>query len=104
MTLLAALARRGIKNVDDRRTRSRNSPNAPPTRSRVKAASPNSSRSILPICSQGNMALNLQLLDGDTINIPKAQSAFVSGQVKMPGAFAVDTGMTSCSSSRSPEG
>jgi polysaccharide biosynthesis/export protein len=31
---------------------------------------------------------------GDTINIPKAQSAFVSGQVKMPGAFAVENGMT----------
>jgi polysaccharide export outer membrane protein len=42
----------------------------------------------------GNIALNIQLIDGDTINVPKAQSAFVSGQVKAPGAFAVESGMT----------
>ena len=42
----------------------------------------------------GNVALNIQLSDGDTINVPKALSAFVSGQVKSPGAFAVDPGMT----------
>jgi polysaccharide export outer membrane protein len=42
----------------------------------------------------GNMALNVQLMDGDTINIPKAQSAFVSGHVKTPGAYTVDQGMT----------
>src|SRR5262245_20437120 len=42
----------------------------------------------------GNMSLNLQLSDGDTINVPKALSAFVSGQVKSPGAFAVESGMT----------
>jgi polysaccharide export outer membrane protein len=34
------------------------------------------------------------LVDGDTVNVPKAQSAFVSGQVKAPGAFAVDANMT----------
>ena len=42
----------------------------------------------------GNMSLNVQLMDGDTINIPKAQSAFVSGHVKTPGGYAVDQGMT----------
>jgi polysaccharide export outer membrane protein len=42
----------------------------------------------------GNLALNLQLQDGDTINVPKAQSVFVSGQVKAPGAYAVDPGTT----------
>jgi polysaccharide export outer membrane protein len=42
----------------------------------------------------GNMALNIPLRDGDTINIPKAQSAFVSGYVKNPGAYAVSEGMT----------
>lgn len=42
----------------------------------------------------GNTALNITLQDGDTINVPKAQSVFVSGQVKMPGAYAVEPGMT----------
>src|SRR5262249_55258716 len=38
----------------------------------------------------GNMALNISLQDGDTVNVPKAQSVFVSGQVKSPGAYAVE--------------
>ena len=42
----------------------------------------------------GNLALNVVLQDGDTINVPKAQSVFVSGQVKTPGAYAVDPGTT----------
>ena len=42
----------------------------------------------------GNMALNIALLDGDTINIPKALSVFVSGHVKNPGGYAVEEGMT----------
>jgi polysaccharide export outer membrane protein len=42
----------------------------------------------------GNMSLNLPLQDGDTINVPKAQSVFVAGQVKTPGAYAVDPGTT----------
>lgn len=42
----------------------------------------------------GNMALNIPLIDGDTITIPKAQSAFVTGEVKTPGAFPVERGMT----------
>ena len=42
----------------------------------------------------GNMALNIALRDGDTINIPKAQSVFVSGHVKTPGGYAVEEGMT----------
>jgi polysaccharide export outer membrane protein len=42
----------------------------------------------------GNMSLNLKLVDGDTVNVPKAQSVFVSGEVKNAGAFAVEPGMT----------
>ena len=42
----------------------------------------------------GNMTLNIALRDGDTINVPKAQSVFVAGQVKAPGAYAVDPGTT----------
>jgi polysaccharide export outer membrane protein len=42
----------------------------------------------------GNMSLNIALQDGDTINVPKAQSVFVAGQVKAPGAYAVEPGTT----------
>jgi polysaccharide biosynthesis/export protein len=42
----------------------------------------------------GNTALNITLQDGDTVNVPKAQSVFVSGQVKTPGAYAVEPGTT----------
>jgi polysaccharide export outer membrane protein len=42
----------------------------------------------------GNLALNIPLRDGDTINVPKAQSVFVSGQVKNPGGYAAEPGMT----------
>ncbi len=42
----------------------------------------------------GNLALNVILRDGDTINVPKAQSVFVAGQVKTPGAYAVEPGTT----------
>ena len=42
----------------------------------------------------GNVALNVSLQDGDTVNVPKALSVFVSGQVKSSGAYAVEPGMT----------
>jgi polysaccharide biosynthesis/export protein len=42
----------------------------------------------------GNIALNVQLHDGDTVNVPRAQSVFVSGQVKSPGAYATEPGTT----------
>lgn len=42
----------------------------------------------------GNASLNVRLQDGDTINVPKAQSVFVTGQVKSPGAYAIDRGTT----------
>lgn len=42
----------------------------------------------------GNVALNITLQDGDTVNVPKAQSVFVTGQVKLPGAYAVERGTT----------
>lgn len=42
----------------------------------------------------GNISLNLALQDGDTVNVPKAQSVFVTGQVKSPGAYTIDPGTT----------
>lgn len=42
----------------------------------------------------GNLALNIALLDGDTINIPKAQAVIVTGEVKTPGAVLIEQGAT----------
>src|SRR4029077_6361449 len=92
MTLLAALARAGSTSTTAGR-------GAVVVRMPVKGqpgegGEPEVIKVDLADLQAGNMGLNIQLIDGDTINIPKAQSAFVSGQVKMPGAFAVDSGMT----------
>jgi polysaccharide export outer membrane protein len=42
----------------------------------------------------GNMQLNRPLLDGDTVNIPKAKSLTVGGYVKTPGEIPYQRGMT----------
>lgn len=92
MTLLAALARAGSTSTTAGREAVivRMPVNAKPG----EGGEPEVIKVDLADLQAGNMGLNIQLVDGDTINIPKAQSAFVSGQVKMPGAFAVDSGMT----------
>ena len=40
--------------------------------------------------SAGNLSRNITLMDGDTVNIPKAQLVFVSGFVKAPGGYPVE--------------
>jgi len=42
----------------------------------------------------GSMKQNIELHDGDTIFVPKAESAYVFGQVKAPGAYAIQKDMT----------
>jgi polysaccharide export outer membrane protein len=37
---------------------------------------------------------DLQLQDGDVINVPKAQTFFVDGYVRNPGSYVLDYGMT----------
>jgi polysaccharide export outer membrane protein len=92
MTLLAALARAGSTTT----TAGREAVivRTPANQKPGEGGEPEIIKIDLADLQAGNMSLNLQLADGDTINIPKAQSAFVSGQVKMPGAFAVENGMT----------
>ena len=99
MTLLAALLRAGSTSATAGHevlvVRA-------PKRSAASAASGTSGEShdpeILRIdlaeLQAGNLALNMRLQDGDTINVPKAQSVFVTGQVKSPGGYAVDRGTT----------
>jgi len=91
MTLLSALAKAGSVT-----------PNAgreaviirPRTGSGSDAADPEILRIDLNALQAGNMSLNVPLRDGDTINVPKAQSVFVSGHVKNPDAYPVEEGMT----------
>ena len=42
----------------------------------------------------GDLTMNILLKDGDTLTVPKAQSVFVAGQVKNPGAYAAEAGTT----------
>jgi len=93
MTLLAALARAGGTSP----AASHEAVVVRASRRVPDKASPNEAEIIridLADLQAGNMALNITLLDGDTINVPKAQSVFVSGQVKTPGAYAVERGTT----------
>ena len=102
MTLLAALARAGstLPSASHEVLIVR-----PPKRGNQ---APLASRPLVPLSDQaadiiridiselqaGNTALNITLQDGDTINIPKAQSVFVAGQVRAPGAYSVEPGTT----------
>lgn len=91
MTLLAALARAGSTTPtaghEATIVRPRRNPKAGEDPSEVI-------RIDLTDLQAGDMTLNIPLQDGDTINVPKAQSVFVAGQVKNPGAYAVDPGTT----------
>jgi polysaccharide export outer membrane protein len=93
MTLLAALARAGGTSPAASReaviVRSRRVP-----ASGEGGAEAEILRIDLADLQAGNTALNITLQDGDTLNVPKAQSVFVSGQVKAPGAYAVEPGTT----------
>jgi polysaccharide export outer membrane protein len=42
----------------------------------------------------GTLARNIPLRDGDTIMVPKGDPVYVFGQVKTPGAYTVQPGMT----------
>ena len=94
MTLLSALAKAGSVTANAGRQ-------AVIVRGGKKGVGPNGEageqeiiRIDLTDLQAGNMALNIPLRDGDTINIPKAQSVFISGHVKTPGGYPVDEGMT----------
>jgi polysaccharide export outer membrane protein len=42
----------------------------------------------------GLLSHNVALRDGDTLVVLRAQSVYIFGQVKSPGAFAIETGTT----------
>ena len=48
----------------------------------------------LQAIEQGRMSGNIQLQDGDTVFVPKAEKFYISGHVRSPGAYAYVKGMT----------
>jgi polysaccharide export outer membrane protein len=99
MTLLEALARAGS-------TTERAGPEAVIIRSRAPASetpalpqSPDSSnaetiRVSLHTLQTGALSQNVALRAGDTVFVPRAQTVFVSGQVKTAGEYVIRSGMT----------
>ena len=93
MTLLAALARAGgTTSAAGREALIVRTPRHPGAGE--SSAEAQIIRVDLAELQAGNLALNIPLVDGDTITVPKAQSVFVSGQVKSPGAFPVERDTT----------
>ena len=70
---------------------------APPGRSAAASVLPNQAdgseilRVDLYALQQGNFSQNIMLRDGDTIFVPRADTIYLSGQVRSPGAFALQT-------------
>ncbi len=96
MTLLAAIARAGGPTaLAGREALVVRTPRRPAAyRNGAPADEPEIIRVDLADLQAGNLALNIPLVDGDTITVPKGQSVFVSGQVKAPGAFPVEPNTT----------
>lgn len=94
-TLLAALARAGSTTPGaGHEVLIVRAPRGAKPAAQADEADPEVLRIDIAELQAGNMALNVQLFDGDTVNVPKAQSVFVTGQVRASGAYAVDRGTT----------
>lgn len=42
----------------------------------------------------GRLSENIQLMEGDTIFVPKAEKFFITGQIRSPGAYTYERGLT----------
>jgi polysaccharide export outer membrane protein len=95
MTLIEALARAGSTLPSSsgevaivRASRGANGPTIPdPEKGNILRAS-------IRDLEGGSMKQNIELHDGDTIYVPRAESAYVFGQVKNPGAYAIQKDTT----------
>ena len=92
MTLLSALAKAGSVTANAGKEAVIVRPGKPDANG--NPGEPEIIRIDLNELQAGNMTLNIPLRDGDTINVPKALSVFVSGHVKNPNAYSVEEGMT----------
>jgi polysaccharide biosynthesis/export protein len=98
MTLIEALSRAGstteragteVVIVRSANGAASSAPAASPT-----AASPDAIHVDLQNLQRGALAQNVALRPGDTVFVPRAETVFVSGQVKMPGEYVIRSGMT----------
>ncbi len=95
MTVLAALARAGsMTQAAGHEVLIVRAPKRGSKDNSATEAEPEILRINLEELKNGNVALNVQLLDGDTVNVPKGLSVFVTGQVKASGAYSVDPNTT----------
>ncbi|MFO7667341.1 MAG: SLBB domain-containing protein [Desulfobacterales bacterium] len=49
---------------------------------------------LMKLLEGGDLSLNIPVLDGDSIYVPKAAFVYVSGEVKNPGAYKITKGLT----------
>jgi polysaccharide export outer membrane protein len=99
MTLIEALARAGSvtehAGVEALIVRSANGVAAAPAPVDTTSAARGDAIHVnLQQLQSGTLAQNLTLRPGDTIFVPRAETVFVSGQVRMPGEFVIRAGMT----------
>src|SRR5687767_10338579 len=97
MTLIEALARAGSTQPTASGEVSvvRAAPGAKgPTATTEPAAGTEVFRASIRELESGSLAQNIELRDGDTIFVPRAETAYVFGQVKNPGGYALQTDTT----------
>jgi polysaccharide export outer membrane protein len=97
MTLIEALARAGSTNATASGDVAIVRP-SPGASQRLPLTSPNGGtevfRASIRELESGALSQNIQLRDGDTIFVPRAETVYVFGQVKTPGAYDVKTDTT----------
>jgi polysaccharide export outer membrane protein len=67
---------------------------AGPTQASTQEASSNVIRIDLTALESGVLTDTIEVFDGDTIVVPKAEQVFVFGQVRSPGSYAIRKGTT----------
>jgi polysaccharide export outer membrane protein len=97
MTLIEALAAAGSTTANASTEvlilRPRDSTSAQPlTPEQIDQA--NVSRVSLAALQLGRLSENVSLVEGDTIFVPKAEKFFITGQIKSPGAYTYERGLT----------
>ena len=98
MTLIEALARVGSTTeragMEAMIVRSSSGSSAAAPAQNPNASSGDTIRVNLQSLQSGALFQNVALRAGDTIFVPRAETVFVSGQVRTPGEYVIRTGMT----------
>jgi polysaccharide export outer membrane protein len=96
MTLVEALARAGstLPSASGEVAIVRDAPGATGPTLPDPQKTPDIVRASIRDLESGSRKQNVELHDGDTIFVPRAESAYVFGQVKTPGAYAIQKDTT----------